>query len=96
MNKSHSHTYYRVTVHSYSSPHRTQTPYWRECSSIPAGNTLDQAKKALLKEVQLITERGGTINNNVKFKIVKTVTVETTENEYVGSDVTALALVSGI
>lgn len=83
--------YYTVDTYWWYDPGYHQSPYWRPDCSGPGGNTKQEAYKQV-KEILKRYSKNKVDLSKVKIKITKTIKTESTDEELVDSDFTALML----
>ena len=91
MNTAYTRTYYTVESYWWYDPGHHQDPYWRACGSGPGGNTIQEAHKRVKADLKRFAENNADLSK-IRIKIQKIVSIESTEEELVGSDFTALML----
>lgn len=91
MNTAYTRTFYTVESYWWYDPGYHQDPYWRVDGSGPAGNTIEEAHKRVKEDLKRFAENKADLSK-IKIKIKKTITIESVEEELIGSDFTALIL----
>jgi hypothetical protein len=84
-------TFYTVETYWWYYPGHHQDPYWLIAESGPGGNTIEDAHKRVKEDIKRFV-KNKTDLSKIKIRIKKTVTIESVEEELIGSDFTALML----
>lgn len=84
-------TFYTVQSYWWYDPGYNQICFWRETGSGPGGNSIEEAYTRVKKDIERYIENGVDLTK-VKFRITKTVKIDTIEDELLNEDFTALIL----
>ena len=91
MNTTHILTYYTIESYGWYEPGHGQDSYWSLSGSGGMYNAISDAHKRVKEDLKRAIENKWDLSK-IKFRIVKVVKTESTEEELTGSDFTALML----
>lgn len=91
MNITHTHTFYTVESYGWYEPGHGQDGYWSEGGSGGMYNAISDAHRRVRADLKRAMENKCDLSK-IKFRIVKVVKTESTEEEFIGEDFTALML----